>query len=377
MNDIESNSEKYLDEAEDLFIKDVERNQNEGTVIHTKYSRKCIKCQVPSWKKIPGFGIFLLLAHVILSNVVNVIVKDITGVAPESLLFFRSVIMLGVSMPWAVCVNKPPFSPDMQRKEQVMLLFRGLIGFANVLASYYSLRFLDIGDQKMLASSRPIWVILFSRAFLNESCGLFEGILVIFMLSGLILVIKPNVLFGADLGSTYDNPALLSAAAVLFTTALSSNTSIILRKLRKEHVASLTAANQLLYLIQSFALLWLGGFELNAPDVKEKFLIFLMAIIVLSYSMIHVLALKIVMAGIASMITSCLDLLVALMVQIFYYNKSPDFLTWVGVSLVGIVCLASCARRVVQEIQEQREERTSDIFPKLQTLFVKLKTWKI
>ena len=124
-------------------------------------------------------------------------------------------------------------------------------------------------------------------------------------------------------------------------------------------------------------MLWLGGFELNAPDVKEKFLIFLMAMIVLSYSMIHVLALKIVMAGIASMITSCLDLLVALMVQIFYYNKSPDSLTWVGVSLVGIVCLASCARRVVQEIQEQREERTSDIFPKLQTLFVKLKIWKI
>ena len=52
MND--NNSEKYLDEAEDLFIKDVERNQNEGTVIHTKYSRRCIKCQVPSWKKIPG-----------------------------------------------------------------------------------------------------------------------------------------------------------------------------------------------------------------------------------------------------------------------------------------------------------------------------------
>jgi len=197
------------------------------------------------------------------------------------------------------------------------------------------------------------------------------------MMSGLILVIKPNVLFGADLGSSYGNPALFSAAAVLFTTALSSNTSIILRKLRKEHVASLTAANQLLYLIQSFTLVWLGGFELNSPDLKDKALIFLMAMLVLSYSMIHILALKIVMAGIASMITSCLDLLVALMIQIFYYNKSPDTLTWVGLSLVGTVCLTSCARRVMQEIQEQRAEQTSECYPKIQTIIGKIKAWNI
>lgn len=66
MNDIEANSKKYLDEAGDLFIKDVERNQNEGTLIHTKYSRKCIECQLLSWKNIPGkwFGRFELLTAV-------------------------------------------------------------------------------------------------------------------------------------------------------------------------------------------------------------------------------------------------------------------------------------------------------------------------
>jgi drug/metabolite transporter (DMT)-like permease len=70
-----------------------------------------------------------------------------------------------------VAVNKPPFPSDMERKEQAMLVFRGVVGFANILASYYSLRYLDIGDQKMVASSRPVWVIMFSRLFLKEKCG--------------------------------------------------------------------------------------------------------------------------------------------------------------------------------------------------------------
>ena len=100
---------------------------------------------------------------------VNIIVKDLTTVPPVTLLFYRSLLMLGVSMPWAVAVNKPPFPSDMGRKEQAMLVFRGVVGFANILASYYSLRYLNIGDQKMVASSRPVWVIMFSRLFLKET----------------------------------------------------------------------------------------------------------------------------------------------------------------------------------------------------------------
>ena len=213
---------------------------------------------------------------------VNVIVKDLTSVPPVTLLFYRSLIMLGVSMPWAVAVNKPPFPPDMDRKEQGLLVFRGVVGFANILASYYSLRFLNIGDQKMVASSRPVWVILFSRLFLKEAWGVLDVVLMVLMMTGVVFVIKPPFMFSSEAGTAYDEPAMWSAVAVLITTALSSNTTIILRKMRKQHVASLTAANQILFLLQTFCVIWIGGFEMTSPVMADKVIILVMSLVVIT-----------------------------------------------------------------------------------------------
>lgn len=318
----------------------------------------------------------MLLIYVILSNLVNIIVKDLTTVPPVTLLFYRSLIMLGVSMPWAVAAGKPPFPPDMDRKEQGLLVVRGMVGFANILASYYSLRYLNIGDQKMVASSRPVWVILFSRLFLKESCGVVDVVLMLMMMSGLVLVIKPPFLFGREAGSDYDNPALWSALAVLITTALSSNTTIILRKMRKQHVASLTAANQILFLIQTFSLIWLGGFELSSPVVGDKVMILVMSLVVITYSVLNMLALKILEANISSMVTSCTDLVVAMLVQMLYYKVVPDMLGGMGGALVGLVLLVTCVRKVWGEVQgEEGDHKVEWWHLHIQTVSNKLKTF--
>ena len=304
---------------------------------------------------------------------VNIIVKDLTTVPPVTLLFYRSLIMIGVSMPWAVAVNKPPFPSDMGRKEQAMLVFRGVVGFANILASYYSLRYLNIGDQKMVASSRPVWVIMFSRLFLKETCGVLEVILMMLMMTGLVLVIKPPIMFGTEAGEAYDSPAMWSALAVLITTALSSNTTIILRKMRKQHVASLTAANQILFLLQTFALIWIGGFELSSPVMVDKVMILVMSLVVITYSVLNMLALKIVEANISSMVTSCTDLVVAMLVQVFYYKIVPDMFSGLGAGLVGLVLIVACGRKIWGEMRRGEKAETQCFYSQLQGLFHRLK----
>ena len=50
-------NEMQLESASDLLILDIEKNQNEGTVVHTRYGEEEGRCVGGSWKTIPGEGI--------------------------------------------------------------------------------------------------------------------------------------------------------------------------------------------------------------------------------------------------------------------------------------------------------------------------------
>ena len=47
-------TEKYLEDAGNLLIRDIERNQNEGTVIQSSYSSVKHRFWPHRWKEIPG-----------------------------------------------------------------------------------------------------------------------------------------------------------------------------------------------------------------------------------------------------------------------------------------------------------------------------------
>ena len=50
-------NERQLGCASDLLILDIEKNQNEGTVVHTRYGEEEGRGGGCSWKTIPGEGI--------------------------------------------------------------------------------------------------------------------------------------------------------------------------------------------------------------------------------------------------------------------------------------------------------------------------------
>ena len=50
-------NEMQLERASDLLILDIEKNQNDGTVVHTRYGDVEGRCGGRSWKTIPGEGI--------------------------------------------------------------------------------------------------------------------------------------------------------------------------------------------------------------------------------------------------------------------------------------------------------------------------------
>ena len=92
------------------------------------------------WKKIPGFGFILILIALIVQNVQFLLVKKMTSIDPLVLLFYRSIFILMVTLPWAVLKEKPPFPPKQTNADRLRLLYRGIIGCLNMWAGYHSLR---------------------------------------------------------------------------------------------------------------------------------------------------------------------------------------------------------------------------------------------
>ena len=92
------------------------------------------------WKKIPGFGFILIFVGLIVQNVVFLLVKQMTSIDPLVLLFYRSIIIFMVTMPWAVLKEKPPFPPQQSNVDRLRLLYRGIVGCLNMWAGYYALR---------------------------------------------------------------------------------------------------------------------------------------------------------------------------------------------------------------------------------------------
>lgn len=122
----------------------------------------------------------------------------------------------------------------------------------------------------MMVATKPMFVTISARLFLKEPCGIFEIVNIVMMVVGVFFVMKPPFVFGVDKEDMYDTETLKAAIAVFVTTALSANITVILRQLRKEHVASLTATNQIIFLIESFFFVMIFGLELLTPSWPDK-----------------------------------------------------------------------------------------------------------
>ena len=98
---------------------------------------------------------------------------------------------------------------------------------------------------------------------------------------------------------------------------LASNITVIIRKLRKDHVATLTATNQLIIIIESFFFIFLFGFELVTPEsLKERFLVLLISLGNFAYVLLEMLALKVEEANKMSLLDNSFGIIMSFVIQV-------------------------------------------------------------
>ena len=207
---------------------------------------------------------------------------------------------------------------------------------------------MPLGDAKTLQSTRPIFVAVFARIFLKEPCGLIEFLNTSLMLGGVICVMKPPVIFGEVLDSTaqYDDESLVAAVLVFVTTILAGNITVILRTLRKDHVASLTATNQIIIIMFSFFLIFATGRELTTPSYEDRLLVLAVATGSLIYAVLQTLALKLEDANQISLVDNSGGIIVAFLLQIFFSGDVPGWLTGLGAGLVGMAVVMCGLKKI-------------------------------
>ena len=159
---------------------------------------------------------------------------------------------------------------------------------------------------------------------------------------------KPPAIFGENLDNVdqYDDETLVAAILVYSTTVLAGNITVILRSLRKDHVASLTATNQIIIIVFSFTLIFCTGRELTTPSFEDRLKVVGVATGSLIYAVLQTLALKLEDANQISLVDNSGGIIAAFVLQILISNEVPSVITCIGSGLVSLAVIMCGLKKV-------------------------------
>ena len=76
------------------------------------------------WRKVPFIGLILILLKNILAGISDLVIKKMTDIDPITLIFFRSIVMLSLEIPWCIVKDQPPFPSGHTIKERGLQVMR-------------------------------------------------------------------------------------------------------------------------------------------------------------------------------------------------------------------------------------------------------------
>ncbi len=136
-----------------------------------------------------------------------------------------------------------------------LLTVRGLFGFSALCFSYLSLKYLDVSDVESVQNSSLLITAILGRIFLKEKMSMFHLVAILFTIVGVVLILRPTVLFGIETdlekllklnltavkngtigtGSKYSKESLITSvigvSTVIISAILTSISHITIKKL--------------------------------------------------------------------------------------------------------------------------------------------------
>jgi drug/metabolite transporter (DMT)-like permease len=151
-----------------------------------------------------NIGLFLIAGAQLFFSMMNLCAKLLSQADPP--IHPLEIIFVRMLITWAGAVsylryNKVPDYLIGPKGIRLLLVFRGIVGFFGLFGIYYSVQYLDLSDATVLTFLAPILTGYFGRIFLKEPflrTELYAGLL---SFVGVIVIARPQSLFGDDSAS--------------------------------------------------------------------------------------------------------------------------------------------------------------------------------
>lgn len=275
-------------------------------------------------------GILLMLLASLSFAMMGGFAKVLTdALPPVEITFFRNiagVILVGITL-WKVPLKQSGGKP-------FLLLFRGTMGFLALLAYFYIMAYIPLGEAVTYNKTSPIFVAIFAYLFLNEKLPKTALLAILIGFGGIILVAKPDD-FSLD---KYDLLGIFSGigAALAYTS---------IRELRKYYdtraiVLSFMGVGTIGPIILMSLAPFVGGESTDMlfapfvmPEGIEWFMIVAVGIFATISQLLMTKAYELTKAGIVGTI-SYSNIIFAVIIGVMLGDPVPDGWTFLGIALV-------------------------------------------
>ncbi len=284
-------------------------------------------------------GVRYMLFASLMFAVMGVFAKLLSASMPSlEVVFFRNVF--GVAIVAATLLKHPM---EHVGGRPILLLFRGLMGFLALLAFFYNIAHIPLGDAMTYSKTSPIFTALFAWLFLKEKLGPWGWAALLVGFVGIVLIAKPS-------GLVLDKSAWLG----IFSGAGAALAYTAVRELKQYYdtraiVLSFMGIGTIGPLILMAVSPWVDMPELDMifgqfvmPEGMTWLYVLLMGLFATLAQIYMTRAYGATKAGIVGAV-SYSNILFSIALGLLVGDPFPDMWTW-----IGIICIVAAGLAVAQ-----------------------------
>ncbi|XP_055641854.1 solute carrier family 35 member G1 [Toxorhynchites rutilus septentrionalis] len=314
----------------------------------------------------PYLGIILATVSSLFFSLCSVIVKGLVDVNPIELATFRFIGVLLPSIPIAI-YKEESFFP---RGKRIILVLRCFVGTTGLMLSFYAFRHMPLADASVIIFSTPVFVAIFARLFLRETCGMFNVITIILTLIGVVLITRPPFLFEDSVHNLDEEQVIESnydvwgPVAALSSTLFGANAYVLLRALKGLHFSVIMTNFGAFALVYTLIVCYYLGALCWPLCGSDRILVIALALFSFGGQILLTLALQYEQAGPVAIARSA-DIVFAFIWQIMFFKETPNVYSVLGALLVVSSVALSGMRKWALALP-----RDSDLRKRLKFLFL-------
>lgn len=306
------------------------------------------------------YGIICASVSSIFFSLTTVIVKHLTHVHPGQLACFRFLGILLFAIPMVFTANVNPFGPKGNWTIRAFLLLRGFAGASSLLLRYSALRYLPIANATVIILSMPVFVCIFARVFLKESCGIFHIVSIAITLLGIAFTSKLDIILGLTSSLTAGLTGKDEFWGLLFSmgaTLIGASVYIFVRKVKECHNSVIMLTFAIVAIGETSLITEINDGFVAPTDATTVWLLIALAILSFYAQLLLTKSLQLEEASIVSVIRASCEVVCAFVFQILFFGQRPDGYAIVGSLLVTSSVLLTSSRKWITTLPKEHLAR--------------------